>query len=61
MGGVAVAGVVGVQHPAEVGVHAVAMVGDLGLGPRVLAREMQVDVGVRCWGAHRHRSPLART
>ena len=41
-GGVAVAGVVGVQYPAEVGLGALRLWCDLGLGPRVLDGEHQV-------------------
>jgi hypothetical protein len=37
-----VAGVVGVQHPAEVGLDAACLPSSLGLGPRVLDRQHQV-------------------
>lgn len=46
IGGAAVPGVVRVQYPAELGLDAAGLLGDLRLGPRVLDLEHQVDDGL---------------
>ena len=42
LGGVPVAGVVGVQHPPQLGLYAGGLLHDLGLGPRVVDLEHQL-------------------